>query len=439
MREPLLEQSNLARSRTWRGAHSYYARDPSYLDVREAQESGVLPPDRVSYPSDVCDTSMTFALESEHASFGKSLLLLWLSYGLAKHEGRAFFIDDSRWPYGTYTSYFPPPPDPGCRAPPPSHVVPCPHEARHIVVSAATARWTFGTAFDAHFGSKPTRFSLGRAPDVFDMTRIGHDALFRIIGDDAAYASQRADELRSDADARNAPLLGLQIRRGDLHPHELQFSRDYLPLERYATAARRLLDALGPSSTAHDAAADSSIPHDPPALILASDDPDLVSSPELTQAAAPLVIRTAQDRIQLATKAALDRDSPAMPQRAPGSAYVKHVDENAGWDGGFYPALFFSLGGGASDERSSPASDRGGADAATPRGSVSDHAMRVRQLVARGYLLDLAVLARADAVVCAVSGAACRLLAVMLGRRAVEAGRWVNVDDGRAWSWDGRR
>jgi hypothetical protein len=59
-------------------------------------------------------------------------------------------------------------------------------------------------------------------------------------------------------------------------------------------------------------------------------------------------------------------------------------------------------------------------------------------LIGRGYLLDLAVLGASDGVVCAVGSSACRLVGVMMGWEAVSEGRWVNVDDGRGWSWDGR-
>lgn len=70
---------------------------------------------------------------------------------------------------------------------------------------------------------------------------------------------------------------------------------------------------------------------------------------------------------------------------------------------------------------------------------VGQHAMRLRELVARAYLLDLVVLARMDGVVCASSSAACRVLAVMGGWEGESDGdRWMNVDDGRGWSWDGR-
>jgi hypothetical protein len=46
---------------------------------------------------DVCETTMTFVLETSDAGFGKTLMMLWTAYGLAQKEGRDFFIDESRW------------------------------------------------------------------------------------------------------------------------------------------------------------------------------------------------------------------------------------------------------------------------------------------------------------------------------------------------------
>jgi hypothetical protein len=61
-------------------------------------------------------------------------------------------------------------------------------------------------------------------------------------------------------------------------------------------------------------------------------------------------------------------------------------------------------------------------------------AMALRQLVGRAYLLDLAVLSQSDAVVCAVSASACRILAVMMGwDKAIKENKWRNVDGGYGW------
>ena len=406
----------------WRRKPSYVDPDPSFLDIAEAEGIGALPPQSDTRKEDanaVCDTSLTFAMDTDDASFGKTLLLLWLSYGLARKEGRAFFIDDTRWPYGTYTSYFSPPPTPSCSPPPAHHIVPCPHAARHLLVSAATAPWTFDAAFEQTY-HRPRKHDHRRDRDAtFDLVRAGYEALFHLVSDDATYAADRIAMMKRAA----APTVGMHIRRGDLHPSEYQFSRDYLPLDRYATSARSLSQALRQNHHNNNTSTSTDIPA---TLLLASDDPDILTSPDLTQAALPASVHRAQDRILLATKAALDRTAPVVPLREPGSAYVKHLEENSGWEGGFYRALFYSLDGG------------GGGDGED--GVVSPQALRMRELVGRAYVLDLAVLGASDGVVCAVGSAACRVLGVTLGREAVREGRWVNVDDGRrGWSWDGRR
>ena len=103
----------------------YYHVDKNFIDIQEAEEHGLLPsrkatPDPQSWNSttsttnisstgdslntttdipspQVCERSLTYVLESHDAGFGHTLLGLWLAYGLAQHENRAFFIDDSHW------------------------------------------------------------------------------------------------------------------------------------------------------------------------------------------------------------------------------------------------------------------------------------------------------------------------------------------------------
>ena len=418
----LRRRSRLSRVRGWRGTGGYDSIDRTYLDVEEALQAGAV----TAADENTCRRSLTFVMGTDDASFGKTLLLLWLSYGLAMKEGRAFFIEDSRWTYGTYESYFTPLPSQGCSRPPTHRIVPCPHQANHLLVSAATVSWTFGSAFEAAFTQRRAS-SAEKGHPIFDLVRAGHDALFHLTGEDALYAASRIAKWKDDAAAHGGSTVGMQVRRGDHHPHEYQFSRDYLPLDRYALGARRLFRSLSHDhSDVDDLSALAELVHSP--LVLASDDPTIIESPELTQAASPFVVQKAQERIHLATKATLDKASPAEPIREPGSAYVKHVDENSGWEGGFYSALFFSLG-----------------SARTPAGSVAldepvpEQAMRMRKLVGRAWLLDVAIMGEMDGVVCAVSSATCRVLGVMLGWDAVKEGRWMNVDDGRAWSWDGRR
>jgi len=302
--------------------------------------------------------------------------------------------------------------------------VSCPHSAKHIVISAATAKWTFGSSFMAEYA--PSRkHGLEKSHGIFELIRRGYEDLFHIVGEDAAWIAERANKLRRNGAATGQAVVGMQIRRGDLHPFEFEFSRDYLPLEQFTSAAHSLMRSLGPAPIAGAPATKESRQR---SLLLASDDPSLVDNHELRLAAFPLTISPAQDRLLLATKAALDSTSPSEPIREPGSAYVKHVDENAGWDGGFYSSMFNNIGGSSTRSGSGLQGD-----------VVSEQTMRVRELIGKGYLLDLAVLGQGDGVVCAVSSAACRILGVMMGWEALEKDNWVNVDDARAWSWDGRR
>lgn len=402
LRSGILTSARSTGMKSWRRREGYYVKDKTFLDIADAERVKALPKSEIS--ETVCPTSLTFVLDAEDASFGKSLILLWMSYGLAKKEGRAFFVDSTRWAWGNYGTYFSPPPDPKCSRPPMHHIVPCPHDARHLVVSSATAPFTFGSSFEQEF--RDTRkHGLASRSRIFNLIRTGYEALFVLTGEDALYAQSRVAKLKDDAGSNH--MIAAQIRRGDNHPFEYQYHYSYLPLERYLNGAATLRSRLDPGIP-------SSLKTQ---LLIACDDPDILRSPELRQADSdPFNIHRAQERIQLATKENLDQSSPVQPLRDPGSAYVKHVEENSGWEGGFYSALFFSLGG-ASHEQ----------------------AMRLRQLVGRAYVLDLAVLGESDGVVCASSSAGCRLLAVALGWDAVKDGRWRNVDDGRSWSWDGQR
>jgi len=441
LRNSLIQDSRLAWIESRQYGLSHYSTDRTFLDVTDAEAVGVLPVREGKMASDVCERSLTFSMDTDDASFGKTLLLLWMSYGLAKKEGRAFFIDDTRWPYGRYSSFFAPPPTQGCAPPPRHQILPCPHQARHLIVSAATMDWTYGTDFDQRFLLQ-RKSGSEKQQRVFELIRTGYEELFRLVGEDASYARAQADSMKEEASSHHGSVVGVHIRRGDLHPHEYQFSRDYLPLERYAKGAHAMFRQLQASSLGRDAGDFSEVVeyvHSP--LLFASDDPDLFESPDLIQAVAPFSLHKAQERIQLATKAALDKAAPVESLREPGSAYVKHVDENSGWEGGFYTGLFYSLGrqkpsGGSGRSEHPPQPPHHGS---TGVDVVSEEILRMRELVGRAYLIDLAVLRQSDGIVCAVSSASCRILAVMLGWDAVRDGRWLNVDDGRAWSWDGRR
>jgi hypothetical protein len=101
----------------------------------------------------------------------------------------------------------------------------------------------------------------------------------------------------------------------------------------------------------------------------------------------------------------------------------KFIDENFGWEGGFFSGMFWNLG-------ASPGSPNRG-----PTTAPSEETLRLRSLMGRAYMMDLAVLADAsDAVICTASAAGCRVLAVMMGwEEAMENGAWVNVDAAAGW------
>ncbi len=109
--------------------------------------------------------------------------------------------------------------------------------------------------------------------------------------------------------------------------------------------------------------------------------------------------------------------------------FKKFVEGNVGWEGGSFPSVYWGLGNrsagsvaacGLREEREDP-----------PPSQLS---LKLRQLVARAYLLDLKILGQSDAVVCAVSSMGCRLLGVMMGwEKGMIKGKWKNVDGDYGW------
>lgn len=103
-----LRESTVFGSNAARGSSDYDHVDPTFMDVAEAEAHGLLPgaksvgpqsglDERTSGGEMMCEKSLTYVLESADAGLGTTLMGLWASYGLAKLEGRAFFIDDTNW------------------------------------------------------------------------------------------------------------------------------------------------------------------------------------------------------------------------------------------------------------------------------------------------------------------------------------------------------
>jgi hypothetical protein len=404
-----------------------------FVDVQEAANAGYLPTieGHGGYISGaheaekpVCKKSITFVLESDDAGLGKALMMLWIAYGLAEEEGRAFFIDDTRWAYGKFSAIFQPPPLPDCSAPPSHEILPCPRHARHLVASATTLDTIFSSLTSSSSSSAgPRSEAHDRAlrKKQFDLARRGYEALARLNGDDAGYVDVRARDLLArrivprSKGLRQGLAVGVHVRRGDRHPLELQYERSYMPLDVYSDAARELVEARfnrtgGGGGDGDVAAKEQSF------VVVASDDPMVYESAELAGAS------RAQVRIKLASKQTIHKVNPDK------SVMHKFVDETFGWEGGFFAAMFWNLG-------VSTAHAAGGPTASGSSTAPSAETLRLRSLVGRAYMMDLAVLAEAsDAVVCTVSAVGCRLLAVMMGwQSAMEEGNWVNIDGGYGW------
>ncbi|CAK7219700.1 hypothetical protein SEUCBS140593_003983 [Sporothrix eucalyptigena] len=419
-------------------AERLYAHDSNFVDVHEAEEAGYLTgsvsigtlfnqhsnddgnivgESSLLAGKPVCGRSLTFVLASSDAGLGRTLMLLWMAYAQAQTEGRGFFIDDTRWAYGRYAHIFAPPPPPDCRPPLRHEMLPCPRQARHLVMTLDTAsQFFFADKSDAADG-----IAHDRTAHLFDLARKGYEALFHLNNEDAKHVTQRVKQLkaktvlakRGDDNSESSgngkdehgTIVGLHVRRGDRRPVEFQYRDSYVPLNLYADRAADEIAASAHKKKKNrvDAASSSSL------MVLASDDPMVYESEEFAGAA------RAQEHIRLASKAA------AEPQQPQPGAFRKFVDETFGWEGGFFAAMFWNLGG------VSPPSPE--------TKSTYAETVRIRSLVGRAYMMDLAVLAEAsDSIVCAVSATGCRLLAVMMGRKAaLDQGRWINIDGEYGW------
>ena len=418
---------------------TYDTLDDYYVDVQHAEETGMLTPvskqalqkgrgqfvglgvaDMKGKPD--CKTSMTFVLESDDAGIGNTLMMLWTFYGLAKEEGRSFFIDDTRWAYGKYSDIFRPPRAPACRPPPRHQMVPCPFQAQHLVISGMTAKEIFPALLARHHRTSGTPDKLH---DLWSLARVGYEALFALNKDDEGYVTSRVEELKGKAKREftspDTPVIGVHVRRGDRHPIEYQYRETYIPAEVFQEHTQLATDR-------HFGNPERSLGanHQYVAL-LASDDPTV----HLETDFASMV--PAQERIRLASKDAIQKADHRK-------TYMRRfVEEAFGWEGGFYAPMFWNLG---VERKNNAANAPEGVDvgnvndAARHMAPPSEQTLQLRSYVGRAYMMDLAVLAGAsDSVVCAVSAMGCRLLGVMMDwETGVAGGRWVNVDGDYSWT-----
>ena len=326
--------------------------------------------------------------------------------------------------YGKYSDLFKPPVSPKCLPPPLNHRLPCPHQARHLLISSGTNDWTFGDSFQTHYQA-PAKSNFLPQESIFGLARKGCEALFHLADPDADSANARLSHLDSEIRSKGRLIIGVHIRRGDRHPWEFQYQHSYTPLETYTKTAEAFISDHSHTDLAHrPASEDTQTPDETGSqILLASDDPDVYTLRELANTS------RAQSHISLANKAALDAASPTNVPRDPDIYFKKFVEGNVGWEGGFFPSVYWGLGNpsagsiaarGLREEREDP--------------PPSEMSLNLRQLVARAYLLDLMILGHSDAVVCGVSSLGCRLLAVMLGwEKGIVGGKWKNVDGDFAW------
>lgn len=291
-------------------------------------------------------------------------------------------------------------------------MLPCPRHARHLVVSAANSVHIFGGAFNEAF-EDGRKMEVYREKPIFELARQGYEALFNLSSEDQQYVDKRVAELKSKTKLPteqhgHGMIIGIHVRHGDRHPFEFQYKDSYVPLDRYSDKARELLHkTYGQNNEAEKHSL----------TIIASDDSDVYAAEEFTQAL------RAQEQIRLASK----QDSGAVnPVGANGMR--NFVDETVGWEGGFFARMFWSLG----RPSSVPVTAVETPDTKLP---PTEEALRLRELVGRAYLMDLAVLGQAsDKVICTVSAMGCRLLAVMMGwEKAIEKGGFVNIDGDFDW------
>ncbi|KAH8676690.1 hypothetical protein BGZ60DRAFT_429179 [Tricladium varicosporioides] len=431
--------SHIHKEHTHKG---YYHVDPNFMDVAEAEAHGLLPGPRAKTSTkvtekflvgenddglivyDVCEKTMTFVMETSDAGLGKTLMMLWTAYGLAEKEGRHFFIDDSRWAYGKYTQFFRAPPIPKCRPPPRHEMLPCPHHVRHLIVSATTSEYTFGGAFNEVY-EDPRKMEVFRQKNIFEFARRGYEALFQLSLADEEYVNNRILELHSKTllpaeESTNGLVVGIHVRHGDRRPYEFQYKDSYVPLERFSDTAHELLNKTfnhtGPNGGENKLAQEHSV------IVLASDDPEVYEAETFKDAS------RAQEQIKLAGK-----QQPNTPKPSMVAGMRNFVEETVGWEGGFFAGMFWSLG----KPSSIPAN---AVEPPSTKLPPTVEALRLRELVGRAYLMDIAVLGQAsDKIICTVSSMGCKLLAVMMGwEKAIERGGFINIDGDFEWrgvSW----
>jgi hypothetical protein len=333
-------------------------------------------------------------------------------------------------------------------------MIPCPHSARHLVSSLSTLSWTLGASFTESF-EEGRASGQAREKPIYALARLGYETLFKLTSPDKEYVSERLSELRNHTiggpmggTAADAGItIGIHVRHGDRHPLDFTYKDSYIPLDKYLSTARTLLTDTFTAPKTHEGEEpeENMMAEMHSLLVVASDDPEVYASEEFSHAF------RAQEQIRLASKKVLQNEERKGKPTFPGSLIRGFIDETVGWEGGFFSGMFWSLGkpNNPSAPLSTVTSVAGDPviDGSATSSSVakegaylrpSEETMRMRELVGRAYLMDLAVLGGSDRVVCTVSSMGCRILAVMMGWENAfgdgETGsKWTNIDGEFTW------
>ncbi|KAL6869271.1 hypothetical protein ACO1O0_000595 [Amphichorda felina] len=307
-------------------------------------------------------------------------------------------------------------------------MLPCPFHAQHLVVSGMTAKDIFPSLLAKHYRKAGTGDQIR---DLWRLAHTGFESLFSLNQADQAYVESRVLELKdmskNSVTAPDAPIIGLHVRRGDRHPLEYQYRETYIPAEVFHENAQKIADAHS-AWRSTPLLAESQPGKNEPIVLLASDDPTVHDEPDF----ATSTIVT-QERIRLASKEAIRQANPHH------ALLHRFVEEAFGWEGGFFAPMFWNLG---VKRKNNAANAPDGVDAgefneeARLMAPPSEQTLKLRSLVGRAYMMDLAVLAGAsDGVVCTVSAMGCRLLGVMMEwEKGVGGQGWVNVDGAYGWA-----
>ncbi|KAF3924346.1 hypothetical protein AA313_de0200227 [Arthrobotrys entomopaga] len=346
-----------------------------------------------------CNRTLTYVVDDlggKVGGVGEVVMGMWMAYGVAKREGREFFVvqREGRWSYGDIHRYFNiPAPADNCTPPPMSRRIPCPQTTAHKLITPATFRHAFGHSFENDLEDSRA-VGVNRQKPIFQLLRAGYDAipLSNSINDAVA------KRIQDIGVSKKRGVVAVQIRRGDKKAREWNYHNGYIPVERYLKVSGNETTttdtASGDAGTSEDNkwVKPYSLPDYPkvecadfkPLRIISSDASDIFENEGI--------------------KDCTEFDGSCV------RAQDRKV--NVGAPGGFWAEDLKRM----------------------------DREMEEAEGVAVGYLIDFGVLvgsiegAMDGWVVCGYYGDMCRMLAVGMGwDSAIEKGHWVNIDGDFDW------